>query len=88
MSRNDGNTSKKSRGKSKQFSTIDVGGKKFQILPDNRTIKPTSKKRLGESDYISLLRKAGNMGIVQVQVSKYKKVPLANFCKVENFTTA
>ncbi|MGB2111455.1 MAG: hypothetical protein ACPHY8_06685 [Patescibacteria group bacterium] len=88
MSRNDGNTSKRSRGKNKQFFTIDVGGKKFQILPDNRTIKPTSKKRLGEKDYISLLRKAGNMGIVQVQISKCKKISLADFCKVDNFANA
>ena len=88
MSRHNGNTSKKAKGQHKQFFTIDVGGKKFQILPDNRTIKPTSKKRLGEDDYVSLLRKAGNMGILQVQISKCKKISLADFCKVDTFANA
>ncbi len=88
MSRHNGNTSKKAKGQHKQFFTIDVGGKKFQILPDNRTIKPTSKKRLGENDYISLLRKAGNMGISEVQIGKCKKISLADFCKVDTFANA
>lgn len=87
MSRKNGNSAFR-KSNQDQFTMIDIGGKKFQILQDKQSIKPMSKKRLSLQDCVSLLRLAGKKGIKFVKVEEKTFIPLAEFCKVDNFETA
>lgn len=87
MSRKNGNSAFR-KSNQDQFTVIDIGGKKFQILQDKQSIKPISKKRLSLQDCVSLLRLAGKKGIKFVKVEEKTFIPLAEFCKVDNFETA
>lgn len=86
MSRKNGNAAFR-KSNQDQFTMIDVGGKKFQILQDKQSIKPMSKKQLSLQDCVSLLRLAGKKGIMFVKVKEKTFIPLAEFCKVDNFET-
>mgnify|MGYP006999714004 CR=1 FL=1 len=87
MSRKNGNSAFR-KSNQDQFTMIDIGGKKFQILQDKQSIKPVSKKQLSIQDCVSLLRLAGKKGIMFVKVEEKTFIPLAEFCKVDNFATA